>query len=108
MRYAWQPQDGDHQGTSETRDFILLCHLADDKALAPVAEKPLNERSIKVSSKKHPVVLYLVKWFEEGKAPRVFMNDENEHWLFECAVPAAKGGTALRLWIVIKGEAPEF
>lgn len=108
MRYAWRPEDGDHQGTSDTRDFVLLSRLADDTAAGPVAEKALHERSIKVSSKKHPAVLYLVKWYEEGEAPRVFMNEENEHWLYECAVSAEKGGTALRLWIVIKGMAPEF
>jgi hypothetical protein len=104
MRYAIQPEDGDHQGTAESRDFLLLCQTALDQTLDPLESKDLNKLSAKVNGKKHPAVLYLVSG-QGGKLPRVVHDETAERAVFEAEVPA--GGKAQRFSIVIVGKAAE-
>ena len=39
LRYALQPQDGNHIGTSDTRDFILLVPATEDQEPAPMSKR---------------------------------------------------------------------
>jgi hypothetical protein len=107
-RYAIQPQDGDHMGVTDTRDFLLLVPAKDDPSPEEVAVKSLVELSTKVSDSKHPAVLYLVKRAgEEQGVPRVVEDKGLGLWLFECdATLSAKEAKPLRLSIVIRGSAP--
>ncbi len=106
LRYGLQPEDGDHQGTADNRDFLLLCQAAGDASPDPIAEpKELHKLSAKVNGKKHPAVLYLVRG-PEGAAPRIVRDDPAERVMLEVDVPAS-GGKHLRMWIVIVGKAPE-
>jgi hypothetical protein len=105
MRYALQPEDGDHQGTAESRDFLLLCPIASDASPELLEPKELNKLSAKVNGKKHPAVLYLVGG-QGGTLPRVVKDEAAEQAIFEAEVPAA-GGKPLRLSIVIVGKAKE-
>ena len=66
MRYAVQPEDGDHQGVTESRDFLLLCAAASDPAIDAMELKELNKLSARVNGKKHPAVLYLVGVIASG------------------------------------------
>jgi hypothetical protein len=104
MRYAIQPEDGDHQGTAESRDFLLLCQASVDPAPDPIEAKDLNKLSAKVNGKKHPAVLYLVSG-QGGKLPRVIHDETAERAVFEAE--ASAGGKPLRLSIVIVGKAAE-
>jgi len=104
MRYALQPEDGDHQGTAESRDFLLLCQTAVDLTPDPLESKDLNKLSAKVNGKKHPAVLYLVSG-QGGKLPRVLHDETAERAVFEAEVPA--GGKTQRFSIVIVGKAAE-
>lgn len=103
-RYAFRPADGDHQGTSETRDFLVLSPAADDTTPDVVAREELIKRSTKVSGKKHPAVLYLARPTSK-EAVKLTENDLG-HKLLECAVPAAKGDP-VRVAIVVQGHAAE-
>jgi hypothetical protein len=105
MRYALQPEDGDHQGVTDSRDFLLLCPAASDPSPDPLDPKDLNKLSAKVNGKKHPAVLYLVGG-DGGALPRVIRDPAADRTLFEAEVPAA-GGKPLRLSIVIVGKAAE-
>jgi hypothetical protein len=104
LRYAVQPEDGDHQGTAESRDFLLLCQAAVDLAPDPIESKELNKMSAKVNGKKHPAVLYLVSG-QGGKLPRVLHDETADRAVFEAEAPA--GGKPLRFSIVIVGKAAE-
>jgi len=104
MRYAIQPEDGDHQGTAESRDFLLLCQSAADLTPDPIETKDLTKLSAKVNGKKHPAVLYLVSG-QGGKLPRVLHDETAERAVFEAEVPA--GGKLQRFSIVIVGKAAE-
>jgi len=105
MRYGLQPEDGDHQGVTESRDFLLLCQAAVDASPDPVEAKDLNKLSAKVNGKKHPAVLYLVGG-QGGTLPRVVTEPAADRTLFEAEVPAA-GGKPMRLSIVVVGKAAE-
>jgi hypothetical protein len=105
MRYAVQPEDGDHQGVTESRDFLLLCAAAGDPSAEAMELKELNKLSAKVNGKKHPAVLYLVSG-QGGTLPRVVKDDAAERAVFECEVPTA-GGKPLRFSIVVVGKAAE-
>jgi hypothetical protein len=103
MRYGVQPEDGDHQGVTESRDFLLLCAAASDLSPDLLDPRDLNKLSAKVNGKKHPAVLYLVGG-DGGALPRVIAAADRT--IFEAEAPAA-GGKPLRLSIVVVGKAAE-
>jgi hypothetical protein len=105
MRYGVQPEDGDHQGATDSRDFLLLCPAASDASPDLLDPKELNKMSAKVNGKKHPAVLYLVGG-DGGTLPRVVRDAAADRTVFEVEVPAA-GGKPLRLSIVVQGKAAE-
>ena len=106
MRYAVQPEDGDHQGVTESRDFLLLCPAAADPSPQVLESKDLNKLSARVNGKKHPAVLYLVKGPEGPSLPRIWRDEGADRVVLECDAPGSAGKRA-RLWIVIVGKAAE-
>ena len=60
MRFALQPQDGNHLGTSEYPYFAVLVPAKSDATLNGIADyKPLVKASSKPTSTDHPVILSL-------------------------------------------------
>ncbi|HEV3342301.1 MAG TPA: hypothetical protein VG125_18170, partial [Pirellulales bacterium] len=57
MRYGLQPQDGNHVGTSDTRDFVVLVPAADDGDPKPVEKEKLFKESTGASGTAHPAIL---------------------------------------------------
>lgn len=105
LRYALQPDDGNHMGTSPTRDFLLLVPASSDsdpKATFKFAE--LVEMSRKATGTKHPGVLNLVEP-SGGNAPAVTRDDE-EHWIFSAGTKL-DSGSDLSIALVVKGTAPQ-
>lgn len=76
MRYALQPVDGNHVGTSETRDFILLSRAADDADPGAASEEQLIERSAAAAETTHPAMLAMLSSQVDGDAPPAVRNDE--------------------------------
>ena len=129
MRLATQPQDGDHLGVSDTRDFILLSPVKVDTKTKALSTKEVTRLSVQASGRKHPLILYLIKLYDKAsKLPRIVEMEDLEYWVLDCEIrgaPTAKtagstssapvgGGetttsaaTPLRLSIVIEGEAEE-
>jgi hypothetical protein len=108
LRYQIQPEDGDHQGTAESRDFLLLGPVAADATPETLGEKESVKLSAKVNGKKHPIVLWLVPPSEEGKGPRIVKDDMKEHVLLETSIPQGKKeGKPLGMGVVIIGKAAE-
>lgn len=108
LRRGVQPVDGDHQGTSETRDFAILCQAREDTALTPLHTEELVKLSVKGTGIKHPTVLWLVPAHApDAKLPRLVEDEERSTWTFELEIPAAEAGKSpLRLGIIVVGEAP--
>ncbi len=65
LRFAVQPDIGDHTGTSPHPDFCLLCPAVEDKDDELIEKKKLIEISSKVNEGRHPAVLLL--WPNNGK-----------------------------------------
>lgn len=109
LRTAIQPQDGDHIGVSETRDFVVLAPVKEDEDPKPIAHEPLVELAVKVTGTKHPSILYLTKMFDKPKKlPRVVEDTDREFWILDVEVPEkGKEKKTVRLSIVLVGRAPE-
>jgi len=59
LRFAVQPDIGDHTGVSPHPDFCLLCQASEDKDEEPIEKKKLIEISSKVNEGRHPAVLLM-------------------------------------------------
>jgi hypothetical protein len=114
LRYALQPEDGNHLGTAETRDFLILTKFDDDKDPAPIAEmSDLEEQALLASPTDHPMVLYLV----ESKAtreqtPRVSKHATRAEWIAEVVLnaraPKDDEASDLPAGIVVVGISEHF
>jgi hypothetical protein len=103
LRYAVQPDDGDHFEVTESRDFLLLCEAAEDATPEVLDAKALQKLSSRINGKKHPSVLYLTP----GKgAPRPGLREEESpaKTVLEIDVPTS-GGKSIGLAIVVAGKA---
>ncbi|MBM3982905.1 MAG: hypothetical protein FJ304_22065 [Planctomycetes bacterium] len=65
LRFALQPDIGDHTGTSPHPSFCLMCRAKDDKDAADMEKKKLIEVSSLVNEGRHPAVLLM--WPNNGK-----------------------------------------
>jgi hypothetical protein len=107
IRYGLQPVDGNHVGTSEIRDFLLLTPAAEDQAVAPIEEKALFKLSAKSVGAKHPAMLCLLR--PDGQTeglPTLAHDEEHDLWSVRTAGKAAAGDTThdVVLDVVVVGE----
>lgn len=109
LRYGLQPVDGNHVGTSATRDFLLL--LPADADVSP--ERLTRENLIKLSNQaagsKHPANLYLAKPATGQQLPTLRHIEEPNWWALEVKLAAAAGDkkTDLPLELVVVGKQAE-
>jgi len=106
LRYAQQPVNGDHIGTSPTRDFLLLVKASVDKSVAKIDYKKLTEASAEAVESTHPGLLSLQRL--KGDAP--IRNDEQHDWWIVRLQGKVKMGEVLKsqlLDVVIVGQAAE-
>lgn len=76
LRFAVQPDIGDHTGTAPHPDFCLMCGAKDDTSAEPIEKKKLIEVSSLVNEGRHPAVLLL--WPNNGKDVGVKVLDKGE------------------------------
>jgi len=74
LRFAVQPDIGDHTGTSPHPDFCLICPAAEDKDDELIEKKKLIEISSKLNEGRHPAVLLL--WPNNGRDATVKVLDK--------------------------------
>jgi hypothetical protein len=108
LRYSQQPVDGNHVGTSETRDFLSLVAAADDRDAQTIAdEKALYKLSAKAAGSMHPAILALRR-AEAGEAPSIRHLAEPDLWVLRVAGKTQGGAAeALPLELVVVGQAAE-
>ena len=61
LRYAQQPVDGNHEGTSITRDFLLMVKAEEDTSLEPMDNERLMEAAAEAAGTSHPAMLSLTE-----------------------------------------------
>lgn len=108
LRYALQPQDGNHIGTSDTRDFILLVPATEDQEPEAMSKEKMFSRSPQVAGGTHPTMLSLL-FPGEGEAPEMVHDESRELWSLKFSNPTSAGGKQgrLTLQLVLVGRAPE-
>ncbi len=78
IRYGQQPVNGDHVGTSPTRDFLLLLNSDTDQSKQVLKYEQLAEESAVAAQSSHPAILCMTRAKAEGKAPSIKENTEHE------------------------------
>lgn len=110
VRYALQPEDGNHIGTSDTRDFLLLLPIEADTSAAPVAKEELFKHSAEVVGTPHPAMLALQKANDSVEAmPAIEHDEERELYslLFQGTSEADGKSAELPVQMVVVGQAAE-
>ena len=108
LRYGLQPVDGNHLGTSETRDFLLLLPAKEDTNPQPMAEADMFELSPKVTATTHPTMLSLLKADGEvASLPAVRHNDAADLWSVRFAGRSQGKPAELVVEVVVVGHFPE-
>lgn len=76
LRFALQPDIGDHTGTAPHPEFCLICRIEDDRTAEEIEKKKLIEVSSMVNEGRHPAVLLM--WPNNGKDEGVKVLDKGE------------------------------
>jgi len=108
VRYAHQPVDGAHVGTSPTRDFLLLLPAAKDREAKPLDYKVLTTTSKETTGTAHPAILSLQK--AEGSGALLVREDSDKQWVIVHFMAKIKQGGAtkdLPMELVVVGHAME-
>jgi hypothetical protein len=109
IRYAHQPVDGAHVGTSPTRDFFALLPAAKDKDPKTLDYKTLITISKETTGTAHPAILSLQKPAGSGEA--LAAREESEKmWTIVRFVGKARQGAGTKdmpVELVVVGKAME-
>ena len=105
LRYALQPQNGDHMGISPFREFLLPGPAADDTSIDPVGYDGAIALAKKVSRRAHPASISLDPPVASGNPLSTTTNDLG-HQVVILSVPVAAAGQpsgALTFGVVVEG-----
>lgn len=111
LRFGQQPIDGNHEGTSPTRDFLALVAAEQDQSVVPIDEEELNIVSAESIGSTHPAIMCLQKSQPaEGAATTSLRhNAEQDWWILETKVATTSEGKEkeLPIALVVVGHAAE-
>ena len=104
LRFAVQPDIGDHTGTAPHPDFCLMCPIEKDKSADRIEKKKLIELSSEVNEGKHPAVLLMFPNATKDMTPKV-VGKGNGVWVVNLrrAVAAEDEKSSLGFGITIAG-----
>lgn len=109
LRYGLQPDDGNHLGTSEIRDFLCACPPDTDKDPKRIEKiKDVFKLSAKVAGTTHPTIFLLLAPPEKAvEAAGVSVDKDKEYVILSVNADGDAGGTAsvVPLNVVVVGEA---
>jgi hypothetical protein len=109
LRYAQQPVDGAHVGTSPTRDFLALLPAAKDRDPQTIDYKTLTTTSKETSGTAHPAILSLQGAAADDKSLSV-REDTERQWVVVHLLGKAREGGAVRdmpVELVVVGKTAE-
>ncbi len=106
LRYAQQPVDGSHVGTSLTRDFLLLLRAESDKSAAVLDYSQLAEQSAEAAGSSHPALLSMQRVAEDAKPMSMRHNEDHDWWIVGLA-GKSKSAKSLLVEFVVSGVAAE-
>ena len=106
LRLAFQPMDGDHMGTAQYSEFLLMCPAAEDKKATTMEAKALQEMSAK-STGAHPGVFLLFPGKDAGEEPKLVDKGEG-HWVLmsKQAIVAGDKKATMQIGLTLFGSSP--
>jgi hypothetical protein len=110
LRYALQPVDGNHVGTSPTRDFFLMVPAEWDKSIEPIEVEELSLQSTEASQTAHPALLALQEVQKDvSKLPAMRHDESRDWWILQFAGNSGAEGKSgdIRVDLVVVGHAAE-
>jgi hypothetical protein len=96
LRFAVQPDIGDHTGTTPHPEFCLMSPAERDKSAEPMELKKLIELSSEVNEGRHPAVLLLFPNHAKDDGPKV-VGKGNGTWVVNVRRPVVAGETKTTL-----------
>jgi hypothetical protein len=108
LRFGLQPVDGNHIGTSPTRDFLVLIEAEKDEFLENWEVDDLQEASAEAAGSSHPAMMCLQRP-SEGSDLAIRHDEASDWWIVHMVVKAAADGKPreLPLDLVVVGHAAE-
>lgn len=108
LRFALQPVDGNHVGTSPTRDFLLMVNAEQDKPDEFWGTDELNEVSAEAAGTSHPAMLCL-RPPSEGEELAIRHDELSDWWTLHTVGTGAGGGQTREVPVdlVVVGHAAE-
>jgi hypothetical protein len=100
LRFALQPQNGDHLGISPNREFLLPAPAADDQAPAAVGYEGAVDLARKTSRRAHPASISIDPASSSGRPLSSATNDLG-HQAVIVGIPASAG--TLTFGVVVDG-----
>ncbi len=108
LRYAQQPVDGAHVGTSLTRDFLLLVQAEHDQSVEPLEYDRLTEDSAEAAGSSHPCLLSMQRVAADAEHARMHHDEDHDWWILTLNGRSKAGDKAsplvIRLVVVGVGE----
>lgn len=108
LRFGLQPVDGNHEGTSIIRDFLLLVNVSQDEPEKKWDVKSLFKASAESIGTTHPAMLSMQS-SSEGTTPSVVHNAERDFQILHLIGKGLAGEKtqATAVDFVVAGHAPE-
>ena len=110
LRFALQPVDGNHIGTSPTRDFLVLLDAGQDAADKEWDVEQLNAVSSESAGSAHPAMLCLQSPGDADPDGSLRHNEEHDWWILRVdgkGKPETKTAQDLSLELIVIGHALE-
>jgi hypothetical protein len=106
LRFALQPQDGDHMGVSPYRQFLVVAPAAEDRTVEPLGNDGAIALGKKTSGRSHPAVLSIdppgVQTMPTGRVIKTELGHTALVVGVECTKDGAPAGT-LAFGLVLVG-----
>jgi hypothetical protein len=108
LRFGLQPVDGNHEGTSPTRDFLLLVDPSEDELPEPWDAEDLHKASANAAGSSHPAMLCLQRP-GEGSEVAIQHDESNDWWVLHvvAAGVADEKAQEIPMDLVVVGHAAE-
>ncbi|MCA9126690.1 MAG: hypothetical protein KDB22_06385 [Planctomycetales bacterium] len=106
LRFGLQPVDGNHEGTSLTRDFLVLVNLEKDQVGKEWDAKTLATVSAEAAGSTHPAMMCLQKP-TEGDDTAIRHNESRDWWILHTIGKKAGKGEPLAIDLIAVGHADE-
>ena len=108
IRYVQQPIDGNHEGTSPTRDFLVLIRAEQDKSPEVLDGEKLMTASAEAAESNHPAMLCLQKP-SDAKKLSIRHDEDHDWWIvsFQGKLQAGDKTTGQAMDLVVAGQSHE-